>query len=70
LVMRDHQAALAEFKRVNKYYAQGFLMAWAYQTMPLWLLQRVTWAGMKNYPWLAQLMKTRVFKLLPGFARI
>jgi len=70
LAVRDHQAALAEFKRVNKYYAQGFLMAWAYQTMPLWLLQRVTWAGMKNYPWLAPLMKTRVFKLLPGFARI
>ena len=70
LAVRDHQAGLQEFKRVNKYYLQGYMIAWAYQKMPLWLLQRITWTGIKNYPWLAPLMKTRVFKMLPGFARI
>jgi len=66
----DHQAALEEFTRVNKYYRQGFLFASAYQHMPMWMLKQVTWAGIRNYPWLAPIMKTRVFKLLPGFAQI
>lgn len=70
VAVSDHQAALEEFQRVNKYFKQGYLFAWAYQHMPMWVLKRVTWAGIHNYPWLAPLMKTRVFKLLPGFARI
>ena len=70
LAVTDHQAALEEFNRVNKYYKQGYLFAWAYQHMPIWMLQQVTWFGIRNYPWLAPLMKERVFKLLPGFARI
>jgi flavin-dependent dehydrogenase len=70
LAVTDHQAALEEFNRVNKYFMQGYLFAWAYQHMPIWVLQRTTWFGIRNYPWLAPLMKERVFKLLPGFARI
>jgi flavin-dependent dehydrogenase len=70
LAVRDHRAGLEEFRRVNKHYAQGYLMARAYQTMPISLLKRATWFGISNYPWLAPLMKERVFKLLPGFARI
>jgi flavin-dependent dehydrogenase len=70
MAVSDHQAALEEFNRVNKYYRQGYLFAWAYQKMPLWFLQHVTWFGIRNYPWLAPLMKERVFKMLPGFARI
>lgn len=70
MAVGDHQGALEEFRRVNRYFKQGFVFAWGYQHMPMWLLKRVTWAGISNYPWLAPIMKTRVFKLLPGFARI
>lgn len=66
----DHQGALEEFQRVNKYYREGFLLAAAYQRMPMWVLKQITWAGIRNYPWLAPLMKTRVFSMLPGFGRI
>jgi flavin-dependent dehydrogenase len=70
VAVTDHQKGLEEFRRVNKYFGQGFLMAAAYQFMPMWMLKQFTWMGIRNYPWLAPLMKTRVFKLLPGFARI
>jgi len=70
MTVSDHQKGLEEFRRVNKYYVQGYLIAEAYQRMPMWMLKQVTWMGIRNYPWLAPLMKTRVFKMLPGFARI
>jgi flavin-dependent dehydrogenase len=70
IAVEDHQAGLQEFKRVNRHYAQGWAMAWAYQHMPIRVLQQSTWFGIRNYPWLAPLMKERVFKMLPGFARI
>lgn len=70
LAVTDHQAGLAEFRRVNRYFPQGFLFATAYQKLPMFMLKRLTWLGISNYPLLARVMKTRVFKILPGFARI
>lgn len=66
----DHQAGIREFKRVNRYFPQGYLIAMAYQKLPMPVLKQMTWFGIRNYEPLARVMKTRVFKMIPGFARI
>lgn len=66
----DHQKGLEEFGRVNSQFRQGFLISQLYRRMPMFLLKRLTWAGVRFYPQLAPLAGERMFGLLPGFARI
>jgi flavin-dependent dehydrogenase len=70
LAVTDHWAALQEFKRVNKFFWQGWLTAQAYQKMPMWLLKRLTWTGASLYEKVAPLLGDNLFHLLPGFGRI
>ena len=70
MAVTDHWGALQEFKRINKYYSQGWLRAQAYQQMPMWLLKRVTWTAAGMYEKIAPYLGDKLFHLLPGFGRI
>lgn len=70
LTVEDHQGGIDEFRRVNRSFKQGYLVAMSYQKMPMWLLKRVTWTGVRFYPTIARILKTKMFGLLPGFGRI
>lgn len=66
----DHYAALEEFARINRYFREGFLLSYLYRQMPMWLLKRLTWLGIRSYPVMGEILGERLFRLLPGFGRI
>lgn len=66
--VRDHQKGLEEFSRVNRAFHRGFYVSMAYRRMPMWMLKRATWAGIKYYPALSRVLKDRMFGLVPGYA--
>jgi flavin-dependent dehydrogenase len=70
MAVSDHHGALAEFHRINKSFRRGYLASVLYRHMPLWLLKRATWTGIRLYPFLANLLGDRLFGLLPGYGRI
>jgi flavin-dependent dehydrogenase len=67
VAVSDHQKGLEEFRRINRMFAPGFLVSWTYRHMPMPLLKRAVWMGVKNYPLFAPLLGDRFFGLLPGY---
>jgi flavin-dependent dehydrogenase len=70
VAVSDHQKGLEEFRRINRMFAPGFLVSWTYRHMPMPLLKRAVWMGVKNYPLFAPLLGDRFFGLLPGYRSI
>ena len=66
----DHSHGLEEFNRVNAYFKMSFASSLVYRHMPLGILKRLTWAGVAAYPFIAPVLKERMFLLVPGFGRI
>lgn len=67
IAVSDHQKGLEEFQRVNSAFRRGFAASVAYRRMPMWMLKRATWAGIKYYPALGRVLGDRMFSLVPGY---
>lgn len=67
LAVTDHQAGLEEFERVNNSFRRGFYASIAYRRMPMWLLKRATWTGVRCYPVLGKLLGDSIFGFVPGY---
>jgi len=70
MAVLDHEKALREFKRINRNFPAGFLLSWQYRNMPIPILKRLVWAGLKAYPVVGRILGEKLFGLLPGFGRI
>ncbi len=67
VTVSDHQKGLEEFARLNRAFRLGFYVSGLYRHMPMFMLKRSTWAGVKYYPQLGSLLKDRMFGLVPGY---
>lgn len=67
IAVSDHQKGLEEFQRINSAFRRGFAVSVAYRRMPMWMLKRATWAGIKYYPALGRILGDSMFSLVPGY---
>ncbi len=70
IAVSDHQRGLEEFKRVNRMFPQGYLVSWIYRHMPMPVLKRAAWMGMKSFSTMAPVVGDRLFGLLPGYGKL
>jgi len=70
IAVRDHQKALEEFSRINVTFRKGYLVSWMYRHMPMPLLKRAAWMGMKSFPMMAPVVGDRFFGLIPGYGKL
>ena len=67
IAVSDHRKGLEEFQRINRQFKRGFYASVVYHHIPMPLLKRLAWQGVKNYPKMAPLLGDRFFGLVPGF---
>lgn len=70
IAVRDHQKALAEFERINRLFKTAFFISWFFRNAPLQIIKRLVWTGVSSYPYIAPLLRDKMFALIPGFGRI
>ncbi len=70
IAVTDHQKALVELKRINRYFKMAYFVSWFFRNAPIFIIKRMVWAGVTSYPRIAPVLGDRLFILIPGFGRI